>query len=78
MQSDLTSYLEKCREYLANRTVFPVDELAKYAGEWIAWSPDGRESWRTRPTRWCSMISFGQSARIQRSVSSREFRSRIR
>jgi len=41
MQSDLVSDLEKCREFLANRTTFPVDELAKYSGEWIVWSPDG-------------------------------------
>jgi len=41
MPSDLNSYLEKQREFLANRTSFPLDKLAQYAGEWIAWSPDG-------------------------------------
>ncbi len=43
MQSDLIDYLEKQREYLANRAVFPVDELAKFAGQWIAWSHDGAQ-----------------------------------
>jgi hypothetical protein len=43
MLSDLNSYLEKRREYLANRTTFPLDELANYAGQWIAWSPDGAQ-----------------------------------
>jgi hypothetical protein len=43
MQSDLTSYLDKRRQYLANRTRFPLEELAKYAGRWIAWSPDGAQ-----------------------------------
>ena len=25
----------------ANRAAFPVEDLAKYAGQWVAWSPDG-------------------------------------
>jgi len=27
--------------YLKNRLAFPLDELARHRGEWIAWSPDG-------------------------------------
>jgi hypothetical protein len=27
--------------YLKNRAAFPLDELAKHRGEWVAWSPDG-------------------------------------
>ncbi len=33
------------QEYLRNRHAFhafPLDELAKHRGEWVAWSPDGR------------------------------------
>lgn len=30
------------QEYLKNRLQFPLDELAKHAGEWVAWSSDGR------------------------------------
>jgi hypothetical protein len=41
MQADLTAYFDRRRALLANRTVFPPDELIKYAGQWIAWSPDG-------------------------------------
>jgi hypothetical protein len=29
------------QEYLRNRLRFPLDELAKYAGMYVAWSPDG-------------------------------------
>jgi hypothetical protein len=29
------------QEYLKNRLAFPLDELAKHRGEWVAWSPDG-------------------------------------
>jgi hypothetical protein len=41
LNMDLNPYFDKQRERLANRTLFPVDELASYAGEWIAWSADG-------------------------------------
>ncbi len=41
MPFDMPSYLEIRRKFLANRAVFPVAELAKYAGLWVAWSPDG-------------------------------------
>jgi hypothetical protein len=29
------------QDYLKNRLVFPLEELAKHRGEWVAWSPDG-------------------------------------
>jgi hypothetical protein len=30
------------REFLENRQRFPLEELAKYRGQWVAFSPDGR------------------------------------
>ncbi len=41
MSLDMPAYLETRRKFLANRAAFPVEELAKYAGQWVAWSPDG-------------------------------------
>lgn len=41
MSFDLPSYMETRRIFLANRAAFPVRELEKYAGQWVAWSPDG-------------------------------------
>jgi hypothetical protein len=41
MSLDMPAYLEARRKFLANRAAFPVEDLAKYAGLWIAWSPDG-------------------------------------
>ena|SRR5437870_4782164 len=38
---DMPTYLEARREFLANRAAFPVEQLAKYAGRWVAWSRDG-------------------------------------
>ena len=29
------------QEYLKNRQQFPLEELARHQGEFIAWSPDG-------------------------------------
>jgi hypothetical protein len=29
------------QEYLKNCVAFPLDELARHRGEWVAWSPDG-------------------------------------
>src|SRR3954453_18317137 len=38
---DLISYLEDRQRYLENRARFPLEELGRYAGRWVAWSPDG-------------------------------------
>ena len=27
--------------YIQNRRAFPLEELEKYAGQWVAWAPDG-------------------------------------
>jgi hypothetical protein len=29
------------QQYFKNRLAFPLEELAKHRGEWVAWSPDG-------------------------------------
>jgi hypothetical protein len=34
-------HLMNMQEYLKNRAAFPLAELAKHRGEWVAWSPDG-------------------------------------
>jgi hypothetical protein len=41
MSLDMPAYLAMRRKFLANRAAFPAEELGKYAGRWVAWSPDG-------------------------------------
>ena len=41
MNVDMPAYLAKRRAFLSNRAKFPATELTKYAGQWVAWSPDG-------------------------------------
>jgi hypothetical protein len=41
MPSAFRSDLEDCKKFLANRAQFPPTELARYSGQWVAWSPDG-------------------------------------
>jgi Family of unknown function (DUF5678) len=38
---DLRAYMEQMRVFIPNRQAFPLEELEKYAGQWVAWSPDG-------------------------------------
>jgi hypothetical protein len=28
-------------QYVKNRGAWPLEELAKYGGQWVAWAPDG-------------------------------------
>jgi len=41
MVSDVKSYLSDRKSFLENRAKFPIEELAKFAGQWVAWKPDG-------------------------------------
>ena len=38
---DPIKQMEKMRIFIANRQKIPLEELDKYAGQWVAWSPDG-------------------------------------
>ena len=40
-QETLQQYAERMRLFIKNRQAFPPEELAKYAGQWVAWSRDG-------------------------------------
>lgn len=38
---DTSNEIDCRREFLAHRAAIPARALARYAGRWIAWSPDG-------------------------------------
>ncbi|HKI34221.1 MAG TPA: hypothetical protein VKA46_20380 [Gemmataceae bacterium] len=38
---DPIKQMEKMRVFIPNRQAFPLEELEKYEGQMIAWSPDG-------------------------------------
>lgn len=40
-QESLHEFAARMKVFLKNREEFPEEELMKYAGQWIAWSPDG-------------------------------------
>jgi hypothetical protein len=37
----LREYMEQMRVFIPNRQAFPQEELMKYEGQHVAWSPDG-------------------------------------
>ena len=41
MSLDKSAYLDLRRKFLSNRSTFPFSDLAKYAGQWVAWDPEG-------------------------------------
>jgi len=41
MPLNIPAYLALRRQFLANRATFPVEKMANYVGQWVAWSPDG-------------------------------------
>jgi hypothetical protein len=41
MAARSVNQLEDDRKFLENRAKFPLDDLARRAGRWVAWSPDG-------------------------------------
>ena len=38
---NLEEYAARMRVFLPNRQAFPLEELMKYEGQWIAWNPEG-------------------------------------
>ncbi len=37
----LEEYMDRMAIFLKNQRAVPVEELDKYAGQWVAWAPDG-------------------------------------
>ena len=50
MAIDLTLYAEARRKFLANRALFPIEELGRYTGLWVAWNADGTRIAASAPT----------------------------
>jgi hypothetical protein len=42
-ENNVEAYAARMRLFLKNRQEFPDQELAKYAGQWVAWSLDGTQ-----------------------------------
>jgi hypothetical protein len=40
-RESLQEFAERMQVFLKNRQQFPEEELLKYSGQWIAWSPNG-------------------------------------
>jgi hypothetical protein len=40
-KESLDEFAARMGVFMKNRAAFPEDELMKYAGQWVAWSPDG-------------------------------------
>jgi hypothetical protein len=62
-EDDLRRYAEKMGVFIKNRQSFPLEELMKYAGQWIAWSPDGTHivagSSESEEAVWDAVIAAG-------------------
>jgi hypothetical protein len=37
----LEEYMDRMAIFIKNRQAIPLEELDKYAGQWVAWAPDG-------------------------------------
>ncbi len=37
----LEEYMDRMAIFLKNQRAIPLEELDKYAGQWVAWAPDG-------------------------------------
>jgi hypothetical protein len=37
----IEEYMDRMAIFIKNRQAFPVEELQKYVGQWVAWAPDG-------------------------------------
>jgi hypothetical protein len=66
----MPAYLAARRKFLPDRAAFPIEELAKYAGEWVAWIPDGTRVAASRPVRgFSTLFSKGRARTLPHALS---------
>jgi hypothetical protein len=62
-EEELREYARKMGIFIKNRQAFPVEGLMKYAGQWVAWSPDGTKivagSSESEEAVWDAVIAAG-------------------
>jgi hypothetical protein len=60
---DLRKYMERMGGFIKNRQAFPQEELAKYSGQSVAWSPDGTRIVAASPNSleevWDAVVAAG-------------------